>query len=497
MISVVCPNPSCRRPLRVDDRSAGQAVECVYCQCRFEVDLLPDETTSGAAAVGGTLSSPGPGRHPTTVDWPVGQYLDEAVPRRPGDPPPLPPRADAAGSGLRVGPLLVSIVSVAVIAGSLAGIISLLRPAPEGPGPAPAGAAERWAAVAVESSGVRLVIVDVSRTADGREVAGLTVDTKKNRDWGGFAPPKGAGPKVPPEPLAELERILAKYAEEVKARNVPPARFLVASNGKVLRPFAGADQAEAEQALRAAVRKGTGQDLDVVNPQDEIAHAARGAIAHKHRTVSALFDIGRGATGHGYFDTTTSFRGAELKDGLTACEKEIAAHAAKEKVPFPAAADACRRALAERVGAAATSTPALRNSSRYYLFGGSAWALAVVTHPEAFVPDPDARAAEVRIAPGDVDRYLALVRSAGSFAEVKKDALDRRPPGTPPDHLDAELSAVGRQFNVQQLVAGGTLLKALSDECQLAGPDKVVNFYINSLHAWPVGYILTRGGFEK
>ena len=45
--------------------------------------------------------------------------------------------------------------------------------------------------------------------------------------------------------------------------------------------------------------------------------------------------------------------------------------------------------------------------------------------------------------------------------------------------------------------AASKAIKAFSDECQFGSPGKEAKFFAKGLYAWPLGFILTKAGYEK
>jgi len=415
-----------------------------------------------------------------------------------GGPPPLPPRR--ARPKLRPVPLAVSAVSVLVTLLCFIGIVNQFRSktadAPADPAaaqPAAGVAAERWAAVTIESSGVRLVVIDAKRTPGNAE---LFLAHATNRAWKlGDVPP---GAATPPESIVNLERILAAYGEALKLNGVPDGHLLVACNSGVIQPAANAaDRTRIQDWVKAVVRKTMSVEADIVDAGLEAEYGARGSVppVAAVRRQSVAIDMGGSSTKHGYFDTPTTFKGDKFRIGVRAAETEIGALAKAKRLSFPAAAREWKTATADdAVRKLAEESPPLRNHPRCYLLGGAPWAVTVFTHPAEFAKSVDERPVDIRLTPADIDAALKLLEDSPNFTTLTATVIARVPAGPGREHLTAELDSVGTAFRTEQLVAGATLLKSFADVYQYEG--KEVRFYTRSLHAWPVGYILVKGKFE-
>jgi hypothetical protein len=522
MINAVCPNPKCGRSLKMEERFIGKKVACIHCHQPFQVEVVSPSATATAATAPDATTTPGlpgwdvfgektiagpmPAGYPSAPSMapPVPSATHPPAPARvptpptPGGPPPLPPRSQSVGAGLRVGPLLVSIVSIAITAGSLAGIVHALRgPTPETAGEAPAAEnvpAERWAAVAIESGGVRLVIVDGKKVPGAPEIAPVHVT---NRDWklGDLPPALTARPST----FDELEGILAKYNEALAANNVPADRRLVACNSGVFGSAKDAERAKLQEWFRASVKKTLNRDVEIVDAALEAEYGARGSIPPnvQVRMKAVSMDIGSSATRFGYFDTPKTFRGSEFKAGAKSAQTEITnlMKSKPGKAPFRAAAAEWKRANDEAIRKLANETPPLKNHERYYLLGGTPWAVTVLSHPQEFGTAPDDRPGDIPITPGDIDLVLRLTEEKPDFTAVKAAVLEKVPAGPSREQADVELTRVGNAFTLERLSAAATLLKSYSDECQFS--KKQVRFFTRSLFAWPLGYILVKGNFEQ
>lgn len=471
MTTAVCPNPLCAAPLPVDERSAGGRVTCPRCRQAVEVAATASTAVSNLEE--------------TATPWLPGSALPSAVPTRRG-PPPLPPRR----TRLRPLPLAVSAVSVLVILFSLVGIIKQFGSKTDDAPPPPAATPERWAAITIESFGVRLVVIDCTRTSGTAE---LTLVHATNRDWQlGKLPPALT---TRPAAFDELDRVLAPYSDDLARYNVPPERRLVACNSGVV-PTDGPSRDKLLGWVQESVRKTLNLDVEAVNAGQEAEYGARGSIPldAPTRMQAVSLDMGGSSTKYGYFDTYKTFKGAKFDIGASGAEARISDLAKAKRLTFANAAKEWKVTADDEVRKLASSTPPLANYPKCYLLGGAPWAVTVIAHPVEFAKPLDARAVNVRLTPYDIEAARDLVERAPNFAALQQSVLAKLPPGTDRVPLEVELNQISRAFSLQRVLAGATLLKSFADACDFAGKD--VRFYTRSLHAWPVGYILVKGKFE-
>lgn len=460
-MTTVCPHCAC--PLPVDDRSAGGRVTCP--RCRQATGVNVEETATPWL----------PGSGPPSVP---------AVRR---GPPPLPPRP--AKPKLRPLPLAVSAVSVLVILGSLIGTIRLFGGKPEETPAPPAATPERWAAVTIESFGVRLVVIDCVRTSGTAE---LTLVHATNRDWQlGKLPPDLTNR---PAAFDELERVMAPYGDDLARYNVPPERRLVACNSGVV-PADGANRDKLLGWVKESVRKALNCDAEAVSAGEEAEYGARGSIPldPPTRMQAVSLDMGGSSTKYGYFDTYKTFKGAKFDIGASGAETRILEVAKVKRLSFASAAKDWKATADDEVRKLASSVPPLTNYPKCYLLGGAPWAVTVIAHPAEFAKPLDARAVNIRLTPSDIEGARDLVERSPNFPALQKAVLAKLPPGTDRVPLEVELNQVSR-LSMERILAGATLLKSFADACDFQNKD--VRFYTRSLHAWPVGYILVKGKFE-
>src|SRR5579883_4613 len=534
MIQAQCPNPACNRLLRMDEKLIGKRVKCIYCEQPFRVEAVtpapeasavasPDAVPQALPLDDVALSTSGPvagnafeGGRPTASGSTasVRVLTSVAVPAHlapapeppapenseqdsespsPVEPPPLPrrPRKDKeVEAGLRIGPSLISLLSVVIIIGSAATIVSLLLK-PKVPVQSEVQS-ERWAAITIESRGVRLVIVDITHTSTGDNIVPVHLD---NVDWELFKEPPATFPKNPPsDSMAKLEKILRDYDKTLSEQEVPTEYRLVACNTGALRPMKDViREQEVMDWLQATTQKVMNTKLEYVDPEFEAQFGVRASIPLDKRGNSVCMDIGSGSTRYGYFNKD-HFQGDAFEYGTKKAMSDINAIVKKEGTPFSTAAMKWQPKIAADTGKLANQVSQLKNCDNYYLLGGTPWFVAVLTQPTAFVPAPHDRAINVEIELADIDPTLKLV-AENNFDVVKKNVLAKVPPGMSTKYLQEELTRIGQIFSQEQLIAGITLFQGLAKGCNF--DSKKIQFFVRSLYAWPIGYIIWKSEYEK
>lgn len=426
----------------------------------------------------------------------------------PPEPPALPsPPVDAAppppvgGERPRRRPRVVvsCTVALALLFGTIAlgavGWFQIVRPTSISRGLPPDGVqedrrTERWAAVTIESFGVRLVVLDCQRTAGEPK---LTVVHATNRDWNlGFLP---AEPTGRPAAFDELERVLDGLKSDLDSRGVPAERRLVACGSGVV-PAGGPNREKLKGWVQEAVARSLRADVEAVSPDAEAEYAARGSIPPDPatRSQSALLDMGAARTRYGYFGTGSRYEGGSFEIGVRTAETDIAALAKNKRIAFASAAADWRATANDLVGSHIGRAPELRNRSRYYLLGGAPWAVAVLSHPKEFAKPADERPVSIPLKPADVAVAHRLVEESPNTEALHAAVLSSVAPDRDRTLLEAELAQISKAFAPQRLLAGAALLRSFSDVCEFQ--NKEARFITRGLHAWPIGYILVRGRFE-
>lgn len=507
-VNVTCPN--CNNALRVADRFLGVRVKCKFCGQPILIEVQaepaagpPPDAPEGnvfeqMTLVGPAPVSPGVFDRQTVAPAPTaaapagsgvfGRQTLAAEPPADG-PPPLPPRPPGPPK-VKIGALILSILSTAVICGSVAAIVMFrphVTPDPQ------AVAGEKYAAIALESGGVRFAMVPIEKRADGYSLGEWVLENREVK----LAPDKGAK-RLDEEKLREGMKRVQELAAKAREAGVTNDRLFVLCNSGVLSGLDAADQEAARRELDDLVRQTAGVAPVYVDPDDEARYGALASVPPEDRTKAVYFDLGNSGARCGYHDAPGVFIGFKVPLGrkgfLGAVREQVKA---QPRVGFAAVAEGLRgEALTAPLRAALKDRPPAVNRTKFYIAGGSAWAAAVLQHPDQL------RRPHLTFAAGDFGEFDKAVRAAGPGTDGLRAKALNRVQGLP--DRDRELAAGeiddvtrNRFGGVEDLAAAAQVLRALSEVCRIDADKKEVKYYTNALYAWPLGFLLARSGAEK
>ena len=441
---------ACGNTGRTEDKHAGKRARCRRCGNWFHIGAAPAARApvEDATRMGELL----PTRpHSDDDATRMGERLP-AMPRRPG-PPPLPGRRPPR----RGWPMLLAVVAVLAVVGAAAAFWLLAVPA-----------SRSHAVVEVGSKGIKVLALDLFRTADG---ADWKVLLKKDRavGLGAAVEPDGT---LGADKLAEATAAVAGYVREAREKHgVPLASIhLVASSG-LLENARGKDaQDKAKAELRKALEKASGRPLEFVGVDDEVRLGFIGSVPPTDRLDSVLVDIGGGNTKAGYFDEAGQFYGADLGPGASALLKAGKAKGLAE--------------LVAKVRAAAKDKPGLLTRGKVCLIGGAAWGLGCYARPGS-------KALRLDLSAADIVRFARALQADGTANGRKAAVLARVRPGAA-EAATKQLDALHGKLQPAYLMAGAEILETLSAEMGLE--DRQLQTFTRGDIAWPLGYALEKSG---
>ena len=549
MINATCPN--CKRALRIADQYVGKTVKCAYCQTQFVAqnatgsrpampasgskpvmpavpnpNVFEEETIAGPppgyrpgppaypappapAPYPGvfdeaTVLGPAPGsatvrRSGATPSNPSGSHPSLRVPAVPQEPlpfdgpPPLPPRRrQAVGGTFQFGSLIVCIFSLAVIAGSLTGIVTLLRAkSDQGHAAGATGPAEMWAVITIETGGSRFLAIQVTPTSESYDFTKVDTAQKDIK----FDPDKVGAALYRESTMAELESALQLFLAIAKDKEVPSDHLFVVANRGVVEVSKTDEKLvdKAKDRLSSVVRKVLDQPLAFISVDDEAKYGVLGIIPPRDRDDSASFDIGSTFVKMGFNSSRGMVETAKF-DGTKAFISRVEPNAKKAPLGLPEFNREAVRIRSFDFLPALTKTfdekPAFRNRPKYHIMGGAAWVVSTIEHPK----DPE-KNHRVSLTSNEIDDYINLIKDCKNFDDVKEDALSRA--RTPADRkwAEAQLKDIGDKLDMKFLIASGHMLKMFSDACAWRS-GKEVQFFTDGLYAWPLGYVLVKSGHE-
>lgn len=498
-VNITCPNQNCGKMLRVAEKFLGLRVKCKFCGQPLLVErqdqslpapvglqtmdlpvaanVFEQQTVIGAAPSAATLPDAPLELPPPTDDWE--QSLPRVAPAASG-PPPLPPKPPR----VKVGALVVSLFSLGIICGSLAGIIVLRKPA-ETTSAAAAPKASKYAVIALASDGVRLVVAPIHRTADGYSLEEPILEDRRAP----LAARKG-DEGLDPDRVSAVMDVVRELVQTARAKGVGEKDLFVVCNDKVLKELDQAAATRARATLDAGVKNAGGGTLDYISLTDEARFCAIGCIPEEDRKAVVLLDLGSGGVVGGYYDSSGAFIPITIPElGRRAFIDSVN----KSKRKFESFSTAAATTKPLRLNApfqrAKKDHPALENRTKYHLVGGSAWAAAAYTHPDALGEK------RVALTVTDIQNFDQLVSNSPTVAAARETVLKKVPPGSSRERADRVFAELGDSLDLDNLIASAKIVTALAEECQFQG--KEVRFFTKGLFAWPVGYLLTRTGVEK
>ena len=235
------------------------------------------------------------------------------------------------------------------------------------------------------------------------------------------------------------------------------------------------DRNELDKELQAALRepekyglpisKGTGvlpnrEGLGVhfITIHDELTHLIRG-LGKGEEGQSCMVDIGSGNVKCGYFieEGPTTLGGYEVLSQGPLGAKRLAG-AAGEKSKEVSGANFLRRlheVAATKVGEPLQETveakPGLKNRQRYFLLGGTVWALTTLLYPESVAAEDDL----VPLTVEDIRQYQELVTTLSPDGRLRFPDVDlkRLADAGLRERVEKEISHVARDLHAR--TAGG------------------------------------------
>ncbi|MCC6418143.1 MAG: hypothetical protein IT429_07810 [Gemmataceae bacterium] len=468
MLKVKCP--SCQVVSALPEAFVGKAVRCKKCNTRFTADTASTDggvITVYARRIGGTQSN---------------VFQKETTVGGAGFPGAGPPRPSSARWLLPV----LAVALPVLLAGAFVAYKMLTRESTEG---GPAAAAEVYGGIEISSTGVKSTVVEIFPDPDlGYDYRIL--DKKQFRT--SLLQGMETRQAFDPQGLREaVDAVQAFFQQLTRERNIPASKvFIVAGSGllKTVRGRKDLDEKAKEElieknqsALADAITRATGNKVEFITVRKEVELQIGGLVPPRHRDASMLIDVGSSATRGGYRDPESGLYVIFELPGVKEFGKKIAAAAGAEPLPDVAARLAekeVRRPLREQI----ERKPEMLKRRRVYLTGGIPWVMTTYQQPDK------RNLPHVPVGADDIDAFGKLVR-----------ANKELPPRPLPSGMDPRLQAkVEKDLALmpkifsrhQDLLAGGEILKALSDELKFRAPQHAQ--YFPSFEAdvsWLLGYI--------
>lgn len=272
--------------------------------------------------------------------------------------------------------------------------------------------------------------------------------------------------------IAETVRAIAAFRKTCREK------YKVADEHIHVVGSSGVPAAKNRADFVATVKKATGKTITFIDDKTEVALTFLGVIPRADRSDSITLDIGGGNTKGGYVADGRALVYTAVPLGSVTFTQKVRDAAKGES--FARTAARLREAeLVRPLRVGARAMPDLGRRKKVYLSGGMLWALTSITHPEA-VDD-----AYVRFTVKDIDAFArAVAKAPGTFPRVDFDRI--ADPGRRA-RAEAQLDAVAKAYQGDNLVAGAEILRALVEAFGLG--DRTLIFPRNGSFGWLTAFI--------
>jgi serine/threonine protein kinase len=250
-----------------------------------------------------------------------------------------------------------------------------------------------------------------------------------------------------------------------------------------------AEKAKHKDALTKAIEAATGRQMKFISVEDEAKFVFDGVVPEYRRQQVITVDIGSGNT-KGAFLNGKEYQTYGIPVGTADFSKKVDEKRGDQS--FIAEAERLKKELVTpQIRQTTRLTPAFANTSRIYLAGGIAWALATLTHPcdqDQTIDTKEERVASfTRLRAEDINTfYINATRDRKTLFQPNLSAC------TPKQRKRAEKDIAKIQkktFSGNDLIAGAEILRALSEELKFAEKDSIF-FARYAIDALPIGYLI-------
>ncbi|MFP5513986.1 MAG: hypothetical protein ACLGJC_12970 [Alphaproteobacteria bacterium] len=200
------------------------------------------------------------------------------------------------------------------------------------------------------------------------------------------------------------------------------------------------------------------------------------AFREQRRRQAVLVDVGGGNTKGAYLDLasgTPKVSTFSVPWGTNSATEDI--QKSRGDKDFATTATMWRQEqFVSRLRTVLQNRQGVTNRKRYYLIGGTPWALSTLTRPESKLRFP-------RIRKADVERLYNDASAADGSARLCTGNRHRKP--------GSDVERVCDIFSMNNLIAGTQILAGLFQEMDMGANGKHVFFMRDSQFAWPLGYL--------
>ncbi|WP_353684560.1 tetratricopeptide repeat protein [Thermodesulfovibrio sp. 3907-1M] len=235
--------------------------------------------------------------------------------------------------------------------------------------------------------------------------------------------------------------------------------------------------------LSEKIKKLVGKDVFFITKQDEVFYNILGAVPQKFHSKALVIDIGSGNTKIGYIEGSQAdsrIVSIEIPYGTVSFTELIQKDASTQKQMAQVAEKLIQKEVSQSLYRESQRKPALRNRNPVFMVGGIVWAMVTMLHPEK-------QDAFVKITHEEIERF---------YREIKKNPekllnldLSKIKDENKRQWTSKQIQAVKDTFSKENLLAGASLLKGISDSLYIKGKE----VYFSRYGSWLWGFIASSG----
>ncbi len=233
--------------------------------------------------------------------------------------------------------------------------------------------------------------------------------------------------------------------------------------------------------LEVRVNKLTGSNMGFAYKDTEVLYGLIGSVPNKHQASALLIDVGSGNTKFGYLvDEGKRTVSAELPYGTVSLTDEAKkANSSGANYPSTLSGISANK-LAPLLKQESTKNPPILERAPVFMVGGAVWAMATILYPEN-------QDTFMRIKTEDINRFydMAVKKKNGIF-NVDLSKIKNKEARA---NAEKQVNSVKKVFTADNIMAGATILKSISENLKLNGRE----IYFSRYGSWLFGYISTIG----
>ncbi len=329
-----------------------------------------------------------------------------------------------------------------------------------------------YGGIEVGSKGVKAMVVEV-KEADAEGFYNVDEKFRKSVNTTIIA---GVAEKglMDEDAMNETVKVIKELMAEIEKRGVRKEDIFIVGSSAIIR-------AKNYNVFAQKVKEATQKDMAFINTEEEVFYNIIGSIPKKYRANAISVDIGSGNTKIGYLEgdsqRTVSF---EIPYGTVSLGDKAKKENPSEKEYVNTLLKIASSDVAPKIKKEVSRKPPLLNRKYVFMNGGIVWAMVTLLYPEK-------KDSFVILKAEDINRfYNMLINKKEAVFNVDlqkiKDEDTRK-------YAEKQIQSVKDVFSIDNLIAGATILKTISDELKFR--NKILIF---SRHgSWLWGYIALNG----